>query len=284
VYSYSNPGYWLAGFAGECAAGKPFADAMAELVFAPLGMKRTTFRPTLAMTFPLAVGHAARNGTAEIIRPAADNAATWPAGSMYTSAHDAARFLIAALHGGKIDGHAALSVPLLKTITTPFVSVPGRGHYGYGLHIERYRGVELISHTGSREGHGSRIVLAPSQGFGLAILANRTGASLPRTGEAALELALTLDPPAKPAEPAKPTPAELTSLIGTYRHAEAVMELKWAGGKLLLSDGKQVSAVVPLGNGRFRAEGGSFAAVTGLDGKTSYLFRSARAFRKETAQ
>lgn len=57
VYSYSSPGFWLAGYVLEQAGGKPYADVMDEWVFAPAGMTRTTLRPLVAMTHPLAVGH-----------------------------------------------------------------------------------------------------------------------------------------------------------------------------------------------------------------------------------
>ena len=58
IYSYSNPGYWLAGLLAQEVGGKPFADLVAASIFAPLGMARSTFRPTMAMTYPLAQGHA----------------------------------------------------------------------------------------------------------------------------------------------------------------------------------------------------------------------------------
>ncbi|HEX6622876.1 MAG TPA: serine hydrolase domain-containing protein, partial [Pyrinomonadaceae bacterium] len=38
VYSYSSPGFWLAGYVIEEAGGKPYADMMEELLFKPLGM------------------------------------------------------------------------------------------------------------------------------------------------------------------------------------------------------------------------------------------------------
>ncbi|MBC7909504.1 MAG: beta-lactamase family protein, partial [Pyrinomonadaceae bacterium] len=57
VYSYSSPGFWLAGHVIEAVTGKPYADAMNELVFQPLGMTRTTLRPLVAMTYPLSQGH-----------------------------------------------------------------------------------------------------------------------------------------------------------------------------------------------------------------------------------
>src|SRR5687767_2707753 len=104
IHSYSNPGYWIAGLACEELAGKPYADVMAERLFRPLGMSRTTLRPTLAMTWPLALGHEVRGGSAAIVRPQADNAGTWPAGQIYSNVTDLARFTTALLDGGYLDG------------------------------------------------------------------------------------------------------------------------------------------------------------------------------------
>ncbi|WP_439628501.1 serine hydrolase domain-containing protein [Gemmata sp.] len=285
VYSYSSPGYWMAGYVAERAAGKPFADVMATELFSPLGMKRTTFRPTMAMTYPLALGHEVRGGKPVVVRPAADNAATWPAGSMYTSGTDMARFMIAFLHEGKVDGKPALTASLVKTVTAPHAAVPGEGHYGYGIHVEKVRGVDVWTHNGSRVGHGSRLTMAPGHGFGLFIVANRSGASMPRTAAKALELALPFEPAAKRDAGPKPAADQLAVLAGVYRNGPRHMDLKWADGALSLVEAKKGGPVEPLGGEKFRAEDGErFEALTGCDGATAYLFRSGRAYRKDDAK
>lgn len=75
IYSYSSPGYWLAGLVVEEVGGKPYADAMDELLFKPLGMSRSTLRPSVAMTYPLTAGHRVENNMAVVIRPAFNNTA-----------------------------------------------------------------------------------------------------------------------------------------------------------------------------------------------------------------
>ena len=77
IYSYSNPGYWLAGYLAETVSGKPYADVIEQRLFHPLGMQRSTLRPTMAMTWPLAQGHEVKDGKPEVIGPAADNAGGW---------------------------------------------------------------------------------------------------------------------------------------------------------------------------------------------------------------
>ncbi|SPF38671.1 putative Serine-type D-Ala-D-Ala carboxypeptidase [Candidatus Sulfopaludibacter sp. SbA4] len=85
IFSYANPGYWMAGYLVEALSGKTYADAMEERVFRACAMARTTLRPTTAMTWPLAQGHDAVGGKIAVARPAADNAASWPAGSIFSN-------------------------------------------------------------------------------------------------------------------------------------------------------------------------------------------------------
>src|SRR5712692_2249909 len=49
TFSYSNPGFTLAGLMVQEAAGEPFPQLVEERVFTPLSMKHSTFRPTVAI-------------------------------------------------------------------------------------------------------------------------------------------------------------------------------------------------------------------------------------------
>jgi CubicO group peptidase (beta-lactamase class C family) len=201
VYSYSNPGYWLAGLVVEECGGRPYADQLNESLFKPLGMRRTTLRPTTAMTYPMAQGHALAAGEPAVIRPAADNAATWPAGSIFTSVSDFARFVIAFMNGGKIDGRQVLEPEVIAKMASPHVQIPGsEAHYGYGLRLRTYRGVELVEHDGARLGYGSVVRMAPRFRFAVIVLANKSAQRLERTAERAMEICLPLQP-----RPQKPT-------------------------------------------------------------------------------
>jgi CubicO group peptidase (beta-lactamase class C family) len=189
-YVYSNPGYWLAGMVIEEVAGKPYADAMAELLFQPLGMTSTTFRPTLAMTYPFALGHQATGmEKPRVVRPLADNAATWPAGSMFSNVHDLARFVIAFMNDGQLEGKPVFSKSLITALATPHVVVPeNKGHYGYGLHLAKFEGADLVEHGGNRLGFGSHIWMLPQHKTAVIVLGNKTGSSLPKTGKLALTI------------------------------------------------------------------------------------------------
>jgi CubicO group peptidase (beta-lactamase class C family) len=103
AFSYSNSGVALAGLALQEAAKTPFADAMRARVLAPLGMTRTTFRPAEANKWPLAEGHRrAKDGTFAVVRPLANDARLWPAGTLYSSANEMARFVAALMNDGRL--------------------------------------------------------------------------------------------------------------------------------------------------------------------------------------
>jgi len=280
VYSYSNPGYWLAGALIEAASGKLYADQMHDSLFNPLGMTRTTLRPTVAMTYPLAQGHDVRDGKPIVIRPSANNAASWPAGSIFSSVLDLSRFVIAFVDSGRVDGKQAISPAIITTLTTAAAKIPGSaGEYGYGVNISTQRGVRVIQHGGSRSGYGSMITMVPEKQFGVIVLANRSGASLPRTVQKAMSLVLALPEPVR--EPVPPvvkiTDQEMSTYAGVYSQGPRKMEIIKRDGKLFLKQGTRETELIRVGPHRFTS---NLFFVTAADGTVEYLYSGGRSWRK----
>jgi CubicO group peptidase (beta-lactamase class C family) len=234
IYSYANPGYWIAGFMCEELDHQPYAEVLSRRLFQPLGMTRTTLRPMMAMSWPLALGHEVRQSKPAIVRPQADNVATWPAGQMYSSVLDLARFTMAIMNGGRLGGQQVLHPDVVAKLTTPYVRRPGANdQYAYGLVVSAHRGIRLLQHTGSRSGYGSIIRMAPDQKVAVIVLTNRSGSSLPRTAEKALEISVPLEPPARSRTKGVPlTTQEMTNLAGTYSNHRQTVELTVEGDKL----------------------------------------------------
>jgi len=284
IYSYSNPGYWLAGYLAETVAGKPYADVVEERLFKPLGMARSTYRPTMAMTRPLAQGHEVVAGKPAVIRPAADNAASWPAGSMFSNVQDLARFVLAFLDGGKLDGKQALPAELVATLSTRRADIPGStGGYGYGLNVSRERGVSWVQHGGSRAGYGSSIVMVPDQNFGVIIVANRTGSSMPKTSAAIVEMFLDLEAKKKDASELRAlTASDLTRYAGTYANGAQRISLVAEGGALVRGStrftqaGKDYLSTETTGD----APALRLALVPGAGSKIEYVHFGGRSYRR----
>jgi CubicO group peptidase (beta-lactamase class C family) len=283
IYSYSNPGYWLAGLLAESVAGKPYADVVEERVLRPLGMQRSTFRPGVAMTWPFAQGHQAEGGKISIIRPAANNAGAWPSGSLFSSVPELARFVLAFLNGGMIDGKQVLSPALIAALSSPHAKVPGgSATYGYGLEISHRRGLTFFEHGGSRAGYGSHILMSPDQGFGVIVVANRTGSGMPKLVNAISEAFLDMEAPRKePVELRSIAPADITRYQGTYVNGDQRIQLRGVEGVLV----GELAGSPAL---RFNQAGSDFvkggparlSSVAGSDGEIEYVFIGGRAWKR----
>ena len=281
IYSYSSPGYWLSGYVIEEAGGKPYANMMEELLFRPLGMTRTTLRPLAAMTYPLSMGHsvAGRNKTAEVVRPAYNNVAQWPAGSIYSSATELSRFATALLSGGRLEDKQVLPPSLFNRLSGRHAPMPGSTevYYGYGLLNFESRGVRLIMHGGFSRGYGSMIQMVPEHNFAIIVLTNKSGETLRRTTQKAQELVLPLksQEAEKPARALPLTSSDISRFAGRYANATQVWEIFAKNERLFL---KYMDTEYPLtktGEDRL-AFGDSLenelVMVQGSEGRAEYLF------------
>ena len=173
-------------------------------------MERTTLRPFLAITYPFATGHATDAGKAAVIRPMFNNTAMWPAGSIFSNAKDLSRWVIALLNEGRVDGQQVLSAALVNLLAQHHVPVPGEqdSFYGYGLTVFKYQGMEIVGHGGfSRD--GSMIQMVPSRKFAVIVLTNKSGETLRKSLNKAMELGAGLkDDEEKPAPVSPPTTSE----------------------------------------------------------------------------
>ncbi len=282
IFSYSNPGYWFAGFLIEHAGKRKYADQLDESIFKPLGMKSTTLRPLVAMTYPLAQGHEDTPQGPRVIRPAANNAASWPAGSIFSNVTDLSRFVIAFMNDGYLDGKQVLSPAVIRRLSTPRVKIPGGNvSYGYGLQIANDRGFDIVSHGGSRAGYGSSIRMVPSKKFGVIAVANRTGVGLTVAVETAMQIGLSSLPPRNSSMAPSPTHAvdDINAYVGRYSQGPRTIELLVRDGKLILKQNDREQSVVISGDGLL-ASGGRWVGVRNASGAVEYLHAGSRSWRK----
>ena len=289
IYSYSSPGFWLAGYVIEETGGKPYSDMMDELIFQPLGMRRTTFRPLVAMTYPLALGHAAGpDGLPAIIRPAYNNVAQWPAGSIFSSTSDLSRFVLALLASGRLDEAQVLSPSLFKSLSGKHILIPGEvdGYYGYGLLNFEERGVRMLMHGGFSRGYGSMIQIAPEQRFAVIVLTNKSGMTLNKTTTKAKEMFLTLKPveAEKIKEKLPLTAADLAGFTGKYVNGPQTWEILSKDNRLFLKDAGAEYELARTGAQRLsfgdKLEN-DIVTVPGTDGKTEYIFTGLYSARRK---
>ena len=293
VFSYSNPGFDVAGLLIEELGGRPYADVMSERLFKPLGMSSSTFRPTVAMTYPLSQGHSSAKGKPAVIRPFGDNVAGWPDGFMFSSVNDLARFAVAFVNGGRIDGKQVLTPAVIAKLSTPYTDLHSRfgfdnGKYGYGLFVHDYRGASLVWHAGLMPGFGALLQMVPAHRFAVIVLANRSGSLLNKTAEKAMELVLPLSAKAeaKSEQAMVIGEAEISEYVGIYRNTPESAELLLKQGRLVLKREDGEYPITKIGDHRFsivkssESEAEEFVLVRGGDGKAEYLHMGRHALKR----
>jgi CubicO group peptidase (beta-lactamase class C family) len=281
IFSYANPGYVLAGYVLERAAGKPFADLVREEVLAPLGMARSTYRPLEALTWPVALGHHRSGGETQVLRPFPEHAGNYPPGSLFSSADEMGRLLVALLDGGRLGQAQVLAASAVETVSAAHAAIAPLGReYGYGLERRRERGHLVVGHSGGRLGYGSVFFTVPSRGVGVAVLTNLSGAILFDAAREALALQV---PPAEEAPASAPAPGprplsaeEMSRYAGRYVNSERVTaELAVADGKLMLDVMGGRFEVSRVGEDALAAPGAgpfqSFRLLRGGDGRPRFL-------------
>jgi len=143
-YQYSNAGINTAGRIIEVVSGMPYEQFMDQRLLKPLGMKDTTFWPTAKQVQRLAKSYkanAAKNGLEDTIitqlrYPLTDRGREpMPAGGLFSTAADVARFCQMMLNRGELDGKRYLSEDAVSQMTTRQTPGTVKESYGLGLSI-----------------------------------------------------------------------------------------------------------------------------------------------------
>jgi CubicO group peptidase (beta-lactamase class C family) len=147
-FHYSNLGFGLLGELVARIRGRAWADVARDEVLLPLGMARTTPRPSGAAAQGTAVHPWADVVMAE---PEHHAVAMAPAGQLWATATDLGRlgsFLLG-------DTGGVLSPDTVEEMTLPAgidSASPGWSSYGLGVQVQRVDGVTLVGHGGSMPG------------------------------------------------------------------------------------------------------------------------------------
>ncbi|MET8568002.1 serine hydrolase domain-containing protein [Streptomyces sp. NPDC004783] len=259
-HHYSNPGYTLLGALVEQLRGAPWEDVLRREVLEPLGLDRTTVRPTA----PHAGGWAVHPWADVLLaEPAEDLGRMAPAGQLWSTTGDLARFA-AFLVNGDDKVLAAETAREMRAPAAPAeaADVADGVTYGLGLQIQYRDGRLLVGHSGSLPGFLANLTISVEDDVAAVVLANCTsGPLLAGVGADLVRIVAEAEP--RIPEPWRPLPdvdSSVLELSGQwYWGTQAfVLRLTPAGG---------VSLEPLSGRGRrsrFRANGDG--TWTGLEG------------------
>ena len=169
-FHYSNLGYGVLGELVARMRGRPWAEVVRDEVLQPLGMTRTTPRPSGRA----AMGYAVHPWADVLLpEPEHDAVAMAPAGQLWATLADLGRFA-AFLLG---DTGEVLSAETLEEMALPSGVDPtakGWSSYGLGLQVVRAGEQTLVGHGGSMPGFLASVFVDRSQDLGTVVLCNAT--------------------------------------------------------------------------------------------------------------
>jgi CubicO group peptidase (beta-lactamase class C family) len=188
----------LAGAGGTGDLLTNYSNQLRTRVLQPIGMNNTT---TAFDTVTKRKNYATPHGlTLEYAQtPIAVSLNKWataiaPAGGLWSTAEDMARYAITQLNRGVgPSGNRVVSAANLETTWTPQVAIDSTVSYGLGWYVSTLEGKRGIQHGGNVYGFTSELSFFPDDGVAVVVLSNADNSLLPGFARArALELLFDL--------------------------------------------------------------------------------------------
>jgi CubicO group peptidase (beta-lactamase class C family) len=189
-YGYHNVMYIAAGEVVSAVSGRSWDDFVADRIFSPLEMHRSTTRSAVVDTRDnVATAHTVVDGqVTPLQRRDYDNIGG--AGAAWSSVTDMARWVRMHLADGSYRGTPILTPSTLREMHTPqtiirsdtvaerlFPETNFRA-YGLGWSLQDYRGRKLVHHSGSINWTRTQVGMLPAEGLGVVIITNLSSSNL----------------------------------------------------------------------------------------------------------
>ncbi|MBK5307438.1 MAG: beta-lactamase family protein [Frankiaceae bacterium] len=255
-FHYSNLGYAVLGEVLSRSRHKPWADVLRDEVLLPLGMTRTTTRPSGRA----AQGYAVHPWADVVLRePEHDAGAMGPAGQLWATLTDLGRFAWFLLgHTGDV-----LDPSTLEEMAGPGTvdgSSLGWSAYGLGLQVIRVEGRTYVGHGGSMPGFIAGVFVDPLEQTGAVAATNATSGLATGGLISLLDIVRQNEPHVvEPWRPSSSVDPETLELTGTWYWGTSAYGLRLTADGLLHLLGLQGAGR----ESRFRRRGDAWV---GLDG------------------
>jgi|CeladaMinimDraft_18_1061708.scaffolds.fasta_scaffold00021_131 CubicO group peptidase (beta-lactamase class C family)/D-alanyl-D-alanine dipeptidase len=263
---YSNAGIAVVGRLLEHVTGEPFAQRVESAVLRPAGLDRSSFEPRADLLRDLATAYMWGYDGRRFEAPRFPLGMA-PAGGMYSTVTDLARFLSMLLAGGRAAGGAqVLREESLAEMWRPQFAAPGETTgFGLGFAIRELDGRRRIGHSGAIYGFATELAFLPDEKLGVVAVTTLDAANVvvERIADHALRAMLAARVGAAPPAPdtTAPLPEGLAAALeGRYEGKSGDVELVDRYGRLLL---------VPL-RGGFRTELRAAGDALIADGRLAY--------------
>lgn len=230
-FHYSNTGFGVLGELVARLTGTSWHEAVVRDVLDPLGMTATTLRPDPSAAPGLAV-----HPFADVVHvePEHDAGALAPAGQLWSSAEDLARWAaFAAGHVGDVLAPDTLAEMHRPVAVNDVPRQPWSGAHALGWQVWNVDGRRFVGHGGSMPGFLAGLRVDVESGDGVVVLANATTGLGPLATDL-LDLLRRHEPVAGTTWTRRATHADLLDLVGDWFWGTARYPVRLDGEHLVL--------------------------------------------------
>jgi serine beta-lactamase-like protein LACTB len=235
--AYSNMALASVGYVLERTQKEDFAKLMQRKLLDPLGMRDSTFvmTPDLRKRLPKAPMWTYHGR--EFPAPVWDFGMS-PAGNLYSSVNDQAKFLKFLFAGGRGSNGQILKKETLESMwKIQFPEKDKKAGFGLGFFVSDFEGKRLIRHGGAVYGFSTEFAALPDDKLGVIVCSSKddSNAATTRIGATALKMMLTKKggKPLPKLENSTPLDAEVArALAGRYRCKDKTIEFYERDGRV----------------------------------------------------
>jgi CubicO group peptidase (beta-lactamase class C family) len=232
TYHYSNLAFGLLGEVVARRSGRSWWACAVERLLRPLGMTRTSYLSEP----PAATGRSVHPFAGTLTEePATDTGAMAPAGQVWSTVTDLARYA-----GLLLGDHPDLLAPAtLDEMSTPQSgSLAGglTGGYGLGLRLVAGGSGVLVGHTGSMPGFQAGLFTDRRRRTAGVVLANGTvGLTAERVVPRLLDVLEEAEPTlVAPWRPVADVPAVVADILGVWHWGNSARVVTWDGSRVVM--------------------------------------------------
>jgi CubicO group peptidase (beta-lactamase class C family)/D-alanyl-D-alanine dipeptidase len=236
---YSNAGVAVVGYVLEKQSGQPFATYLRQAVLDPMGLRNSAFQPQPELIQKLAKAYMWSYDGLSFQAPTFELGMA-PAGCMYSTVLDLARFESVLFNQGRGPNAQVLKPETLQKMWTPqFAELGATSGYGIGFRISQLEGHREIGHGGAIYGFATQLAALPDEKLGVVTVTtiDAANAVTSHVAQEALQLILA----AKQHSPLPEIPAatplsseHIRQLAGRYGQDEDTVDLRARNGELFM--------------------------------------------------
>lgn len=263
-FYYNNGAYNLLGSIVKRVSGQSLRDFAQANIFTPLGMARTQIRDSLGLIIPNRANGYTQGGSG--VRATSEAVGVVGNAGLYTTPEDLLRW------ERNFDDARVGTPAMLAAMQKPGVLNNGKStQYGFGLFLEKYRGLRTVEHSGGDRGIAANLIRFPDRKLAIALICNSDAINpivlTQKIADIYLEGTPGLAPRAADSAPVQTfslPESELRARTGLYRNAsdQGVRDLAISarGAKLIghtYYEGDVDFDLIPSDRMRVRYPGGS---------------------------